>query len=60
MINFTENCKNILNITFIGCQTVNNEALSQLENLKDSLTNLEINSCFNVSDKGILALAKIS
>lgn len=38
---------------------MNNEALKQLENLKDNLTNLEINGCFNVTDKGILTLENI-
>lgn len=43
-------------MSFVECNTIDNEALSKLQFIKDSLTCLHINGCHNVSDKGILTL----
>uniref|UniRef100_A0A2S2P5R6 ATP synthase subunit s n=1 Tax=Schizaphis graminum TaxID=13262 RepID=A0A2S2P5R6_SCHGA len=56
---YFENCKNISKVEFVGCNTIDNEALSKLNILKDYLTNLKINGCLNVSDKGIMALEQL-
>ncbi|XP_026808056.1 ATP synthase subunit s, mitochondrial-like [Rhopalosiphum maidis] len=56
---YFENCKNISKIEFVGCNTIDNEALSKLNILKDYLTNLKINGCLNVSDQGIMALEQL-
>jgi len=57
--NFIENCKNISEVAFVGCFTIDNEALSKLNILKDYLTNLKINGCINVSDQGIMSLEQL-
>lgn len=46
-------------MSFFGCNTVDNEALSNLKILKNNLINLKINGCVNVSDKGILSLDQL-
>ncbi|VVC27728.1 Hypothetical protein CINCED_3A003958 [Cinara cedri] len=53
---FFTGCKNISEVAFVGCHTINDEALSKLKILKDNLTTLKINGCMNVTDKGILTL----
>lgn len=55
-VNFIENCKNISEVEFVGCNTIDNEALLKLNILKDYLTHLKINGCVNVSDQGIMSL----
>ncbi|KAL4148174.1 hypothetical protein QTP88_002458 [Uroleucon formosanum] len=40
-----QNCTHISNIEFDGCNSINNEALGQLNILKDYLKNLKINNC---------------
>jgi len=55
-LNCVEDCENISDIAFVGCHTINNEALSKLGILKNSLTSLKVNGCINVSDEGILSL----
>lgn len=55
---YFENCKNISEIEFIGCNTIDNEALNKLNILKDYLTNLKINGCLNVSE-GIMSLEQL-
>jgi len=55
-VNFVENCENISKVEFVGCNTIDNEALSKLNILKDYLTDLKINGCVNVSDQGIMSL----
>lgn len=58
-VDFAVGCKNISDVAFVECQSINNEAISKLEILKDNLINLKINGCSNVSDKGILTLTNI-
>lgn len=55
-VNFIENCKNISQVEFVGCNTIDNEALHKLNILKDYLTHLKINGCLNVSNQGIISL----
>lgn len=59
VINFAGGCKNISDVAFVECPSINNEAIGKLEILKDNLTDLKINGCSNVSDKGILTLTNI-
>jgi len=56
---FTENCINISKMELVGCNTIDNEALSKLNIMKDYLTNLKINGCINVSDPGIKSLEQL-
>lgn len=56
IVYFTEGCENISDIEFVGCHTINNEALNRLQILKNCLTSLKINSCINISDEGIIGL----
>ncbi|CAI6365752.1 unnamed protein product [Macrosiphum euphorbiae] len=56
---YFKNCKNISEVEFVGCHTIDNEALSKLNILKDYLTNLKINGCINVSDQGIKSLEQL-
>lgn len=53
---YFKNCKNISEVEFVGCNTIDNEALLKLNILKDYLTHLKINGCVNVSDQGIMSL----
>lgn len=55
-VNFTGDCKNISDVSFVKCHTINNKALHMLHTLQDSLTTLKISDCVNVSDEGILEL----
>lgn len=57
--NYFKNCKNISQVEFVGCNTIDNEALSKLNILKDYLTSLKINGCVNVSDQGIMSLEQL-
>ncbi|XP_008186984.1 ATP synthase subunit s, mitochondrial [Acyrthosiphon pisum] len=57
--NYFKNCKNISEVEFVGCNTIDNKALSKLNILKDYLTNLKINGCINVSDQGIMSLEQL-
>jgi len=56
---YFKDCKNISDVAFVGCHTINNEALSKLNIMKNHLLNLKINGCVNVSDDGILALGDL-
>ncbi|KAL4148175.1 hypothetical protein QTP88_002459 [Uroleucon formosanum] len=56
---YFKNCTHISNIEFDGCNSINNEALGQLNILKDYLKNLKINNCVNVSDQGIMSLEQL-
>jgi len=44
---------------FDGCSSINNEALGELNILKDYLTSLKINDCVNISDQGIMSLEEL-
>jgi hypothetical protein len=55
-IHVAEGCDNISDIAFVGCNTIDNEALHKLQILKESLTSLEIDYCVNISDEGIIEL----
>jgi len=56
---FTEDCQNIYNMEFNGCSSIDNEALDELNILKDYLKCLKINNCENVSDQGIMSLEQL-
>nr|XP_012148892.1 PREDICTED: ATP synthase subunit s, mitochondrial isoform X2 [Megachile rotundata] len=49
-------CKYVKDIKLENCKYVDNNALPYLSILKDSLNNLEIISCANISDEGLLSL----
>ncbi|XP_025419550.1 ATP synthase subunit s, mitochondrial-like [Sipha flava] len=57
-IGFTHfrDCNNILDIAFVRCSTIDNEAIQKLQILKDSLKSLKIDSCENVFNEGIIEL----
>jgi len=50
---------NISDVAFVGCHTINNEALSELKVMKHHLSSLKINGCVNVSDGGVLSLGDL-
>ncbi|XP_066993383.1 ATP synthase subunit s, mitochondrial-like [Anabrus simplex] len=54
-IHFT-GCNHIKRIKFHRCYNIEDRALENLSIVKDSLQHLQVSSCGNVSDNGILAL----
>ncbi|CAH1714463.1 ATP synthase subunit s, mitochondrial-like [Aphis gossypii] len=56
---YFKNCTNISKIEFDGCDSIDNEALSKLNILKDYLIALKINDCVNISDQGIKSLEQL-
>ncbi|XP_025202484.1 ATP synthase subunit s, mitochondrial-like [Melanaphis sacchari] len=56
---YFKNCKNISKVEFDGCDSIDDEALSKLNILKDYITDLKINDCVNVSDQGIRSLEQL-
>lgn len=58
-VNLSENCEHISDVAFVGCHTINNQALNKCSILKNSLITLRVNDCLNVSDIGILSLENL-
>ncbi|XP_050545776.1 ATP synthase subunit s, mitochondrial-like [Daktulosphaira vitifoliae] len=56
---YFKNCKDISTVSFIGCNSVENEAIKKLIILKDCLEYLKIIGCVNVTDSGILSLEQL-
>lgn len=54
------NCKYIDTIYFHKCSLLDDSALEKLDILKESLSNLEIISCGDITDKGLLKLTKLT
>ncbi|XP_050443448.1 ATP synthase subunit s, mitochondrial [Adelges cooleyi] len=54
--NYFKGCKHISTVSFVGCNTIENKALSNLNLLAECLEHLEVIGCVNVTDNGILAL----
>jgi H+-transporting ATP synthase F0 complex subunit s len=52
----SEGCKHITHVQFHRCLYLKDEALENLSYLKDSLQDLQIISCGNISDKGVKSL----
>lgn len=44
----------------VNCVYIGNQALGQLDLLKNSLKNLEISNCGNVTEKGLESLKNLS
>lgn len=55
-----EGCNHIEHIILNNCKYLDNEALPKLSVLKNSLKNLEVLYCLNLTDTGILSLANLS
>jgi hypothetical protein len=53
---FSEGCKYITGVKFQRCLYLKDEALEDLSYLKDSLQDLQIISCGNITDKGVKSL----
>jgi H+-transporting ATP synthase F0 complex subunit s len=53
---FSEGCKYITRVKFHRCLYLKDEALENLPYLKDSLQDLQIISCGNITDKGVKSL----
>lgn len=53
-------CKQIKKIELTRCKHLENEALQKLDVVKDSLTELKVADCFNVSDSGLEALGQLN
>ncbi|XP_014677970.1 PREDICTED: ATP synthase subunit s, mitochondrial-like [Priapulus caudatus] len=51
-----DGCKHVKWIRLKSARSVNDEAMQQLHYVKDTLEHLEVVSCGNVSDKGLMAL----
>ena len=53
---FSEGCEYITRVKFHRCLYLKDEALENLSYLKDSLQDLQIISCGNITDKGVKSL----
>jgi len=53
---FSEGCKYVTGVKFQRCLYLKDEALENLSYLKDSLQDLQIISCGNITDKGVKSL----
>lgn len=51
--------EHIRKIRFYKCRYINNDALYQLEYLKDTLEILELTGVYNVTDKGLMSLVQL-
>ncbi|XP_017757851.1 PREDICTED: ATP synthase subunit s, mitochondrial [Eufriesea mexicana] len=54
-----DGCKHIKDIKFQSCKYLNNNAMSYLSLLQDTLTNLEIISCKSIDDDGLRELKQL-
>jgi hypothetical protein len=52
----SEGCKHITHVQFHRCMYLKDEALESLSYLKDSLQDLQIISCGNITDTGVKSL----
>lgn len=52
----SESCKHITHVKFHRCLYLEDEALENMSYLKDSLQDLQIISCGNITDKGVKSL----
>ena len=53
IIYFTDGCKYIEDIKLVRCSYIENEALSLLSIIKESLKSLEVVECKNITDEGL-------
>lgn len=53
-------CKAVKRINLTRCKHMENEALQQLDVVKDSLRELTLTDCFNVTDSGLVSLGGLS
>lgn len=54
-----KNCKYVEGIKFDKCMYLEDEAIKQLEVLKNSLESLLIYNCGNITDEGLLAISRL-
>lgn len=54
------NCRALQRITLTRCKHMENEALQRLTVIKDSLRELTLTDCFNVTDSGLVNLGELS
>ncbi|XP_058793623.1 ATP synthase subunit s, mitochondrial [Phymastichus coffea] len=52
-------CKYVEEVKLVRCNYIENDALSLLSIVKDSLQNLEVIECKNITDEGLLHLKKL-
>lgn len=55
-----DGCKYINDIKLVNCAYIGNEALSKLNYLRNSLKNLEISNCTNVTESGLNHLKQLT